>query len=55
MAINGVMGSTNTIRHGAADFDFSIESGYDKIVVGASHARSWTLELLMTFAPDLPN
>ena len=55
MAINGVMGSTNTIRHRAADFDFSIVKsiGYDKIVVGATYARSWTLKLLMTFAPDL--
>ena len=47
------MGSTTTNRHGVAAFDFTTVSGCDQLVVGLTHARGGTLDLLMTDVPDL--
>ena len=47
------LGSTTTNRHGVAAFDFTTVSGCDKLVVGPTHARGGTLDLLMTDVPDL--
>ena len=47
------MGSTTTNRHGVGAFDFATVSGCDQLVVGPSHARGGTLDLLMTDVPDL--
>ena len=46
------MGSTTTNRHGVAAFDFATVSGCDQLVVGPTHARGGTLDL-MTDVPDL--
>ena len=45
--------STTTNRHGVAAFDFATVSGCDLLVVGPTHARGETLDLLMTDVPDL--
>ena len=42
------LGSTTTNRYGVAAFDFSTVSGSDQLVVGPTHARGGTLDLLMT-------
>ena len=34
--------------HGGAAFDFTTVSGCDQLVVGPTHARGGTLDLLMT-------
>ena len=47
------LGSMTTNLHGVADFDFAIVSGCDQLVVGPTHARGLTLDLLMTDVPDL--
>ena len=47
------LGSTTTNRHGVAAFDFVTVSGCDQLVVGPTHARGGTLDLLMTDVPDL--
>ena len=47
------MGSTTTNRHGVVAFDFATISGCDQLVVGSTHARGVTLDLLMTDVPDL--
>ena len=47
------LGSTTTNRHGFAAFDFSTVSGCDQLVVGPTHARGGTLDLLMTDVPEL--
>ena len=47
------LGSTTTNRHGVAAFDFATVSGCDQLVVGPTHARGGTLDLLMTDVPDL--
>ena len=47
------LGSTTTNRHGVAAFDFATVSGCDQLVVGPTHARGGTLDLLMTGVPDL--
>ena len=47
------LGSTTTNRHGDAAFDFGTVSGCDQLVVGLTHARGGTLDLLMTDVPDL--
>ena len=47
------LGSTTTNRHGVAAFDFGTVSGCDQLVVGPTHARGGTLDLLMTDVPDL--
>ena len=41
-----------TNRHGVATFDFATVSGCDQLVVGLTHARGGTLDLLMTDVPD---
>ena len=47
------LGSTTTNRHGVAAFDFATVSGCYQLVVGPTHARGGTHELLMTDVPDL--
>ena len=47
------LGSTITNRHGVAAFDFATVSGCDQLVVGPTHARGLTLDLLMTDVPNL--
>ena len=46
-------GSTTTNRHGVAAFDFATVLGCDQLIVGPTHARGGTLDLLMTDVPDL--
>ena len=46
------MGSTTTNRHGVAAFDFATVFGCDQLVVGPTHARGGTLDL-MTYVPDV--
>ena len=48
-----MVGSTTTNRRGVAAFDFATVSGCDQLVVGPTHARGGTLDLLMTDVPDL--
>ena len=47
------LGSTTINRHGVAAFDFGTASGCDQLVVGPTHARDGTLDLLMTDVPEL--
>ena len=47
------LGSTTMNRHEVASFYFATVSGCDKLVVGPTHARGETLDLLMTDVPDL--
>ena len=47
------LGSTTANRHGVAVFDFATVSGCDQLVVGPTHARDGTLDILMTDVPDL--
>ena len=47
------LGSATTYRQGVAAFDFSTVFGCDQLVVGSTHARGGTLDLLMTDVPDL--
>ena len=47
------MGSTTTNRRGVAAFDFPLVSVCNQLVVGPTHARGGTLDLLMTDVPDL--
>ena len=47
------LGSTTMNRHGVAAFDFATLYGCEQLVVGATHALSGTLDLLMTDVPDL--
>ena len=47
------LGSTTTNRHGVAAFDFATVPGCDQLVVGQTHARGGTHDLLMTDVPDL--
>ena len=42
------LSSTTTNRHGVAAFDFATVFGFDQLVVGPTHARGGTLDLLMT-------
>ena len=46
------LGST-TNRHGVAALDIATVSGCDQLVIGPTHARRGTLNLLMTDIPDL--
>ena len=46
------LGSATTNRHGVVEFDFATVSGCDQLVVGPTHARGGTLDL-MTDAPDI--
>ena len=47
------LGSTTTNRHGVAAHDFGTVSGSDQLVIGPTHARGGSLDLLMTDVPDL--
>ena len=47
------LGSITTNSHGVAAFDFTAVSGCDQLVVGPTHARGGTLDLLMTDVPYL--
>ena len=47
------LGSTTKNCHDGAAFDFTTVSGFDKLVVGQTHARCGTHDLLMTDVPDL--
>ena len=47
------LGSTNTNSHGVAAHDLATVSGCDQLVIGPTHAREGTLDLLMTDVPDL--
>ena len=47
------LGSTRTNRHGVAALDFATASGCDQLVIGPTHARGGTLDLLMSDVPDL--
>ena len=46
------LGSNTTNRHGVAAFNVATDSGCDQLVVGPTHARGGTLDLLMTDVPD---
>ena len=47
------LGSTTTNRRGVAALDFANVSGCDQLLIGPTHARRGTLDLLMTDVPDL--
>ena len=47
------LGSSTTNRHGVAALDFATVSGCDQLMIGPTHARGGTLDLLMTDVPDL--
>ena len=47
------LGSKTTNRHRVAAFEFATESGCDHLVVGPTHARGGTLDLLITEVLDL--
>ena len=47
------LGSTTTISHGVAAFDFATVSACDQLVAGLTHARGGRLDLLLTDVPDL--
>ena len=47
------LGSTTMNRHGVAAFDFATVSGCDQLLVGPTHARDGTLDLLMIDVPYL--
>ena len=47
------LGSATTNRHGVAAFDLATVSGCGQLVVGPTHARGGTLDLLMTDVSDL--
>ena len=47
------LGSTTINRHGVAASDFVTVSGCHQFVVGPTHARGGTLDLLRTDVPDL--
>ena len=46
------LGSNTTNHYGVASFDFTTVSSCDQLVVGPTHARGGTLDLLMTDAPE---
>ena len=47
------LGSTTTNRHGDVSFDFATVSSCNQLIIGPTHARGGTLNLLMTDATDL--
>ena len=47
------LGSTTTNSHGVTAFKFTTVSVCDRLVVGPTHARGGTLDLVMTDVPDL--
>ena len=48
-----LLGSMTLNRHGVVPSDFATVSGFYQLVVGRSHARGFTLHLLMTDVVDL--
>ena len=48
-----LLGSSTTNCHGVAAFDFATVSCCDQLVVGPTHARGGTLDLLITNGPDI--
>ena len=53
MAIIQWLGHATTNRYEVVAFDFATVSGCDQLVVGPTHARGGTIDLLMTYVPDL--
>ena len=49
------LGSTTTNRLGVAAFDFATVSGCDQLVVGSTHARGGSLDLLFRKQPSFIN
>ena len=47
------LGSTTTNRHSIVALDFATVSGCDQLVIGLTHAREGTLDLLITDVPVL--
>ena len=47
------LGSATTNRRGVAAFDFAIVFGCDQLVVGPTHARSGTFDLLITDVSEI--
>ena len=47
------LGSTTTNRHGIGACDFATVSGCDQLVIGQTHSRGGTLDLLIIDVPDL--
>ena len=47
------LGSTTTNRHGVAALDFATASVCDQLVIGPTHARGGTLDVLTTDVPEL--
>ena len=47
------LGSTTTNRHGDAALDFATVSSCEQLVIGPTHARGGTPDLLKTDVPDL--
>ena len=47
------LGFATTNRHGVAALEFATVSGCDQLVIGPTHSRGGTLDLLMTDVPDL--
>ena len=50
---NGWVLLPRTVMHGVAALDFATVSGSDQLVIGPTHARGGTLDLLITDVPDL--
>ena len=48
-----LLGSISTNCHGVAACDFATVSGCDQLVVGPTHIRDGTLDLLLSDVPDL--
>ena len=48
-----LLSCTTTNRHGVAAFDFVNVSGCDQLVIGTTHERGGTLDLLFTGVTDL--
>ena len=46
------LGSTTTNRHGVAAYDFATASEGDKLVVGSTHGRGGTVDVLLIEVPD---
>ena len=47
------MGPTTTYHHGVAAFDFATVSGCDQLVVGPTHTRDGTFDVLMADVHNL--
>ena len=49
------LGSTTTNRHGVAAFDFATAFGCDQLVIGPTHARGGTLDLMTRSSVCVPS